>query len=153
MFYAIAVVLCITAFCIMSRPLKWGYIAVLGLSLGYAYHVKFHTYADFDEFKNLVRLFSLNTGYLVLGAVLGLLREGADDHAHYQQLRSRFLRFVCKWGAIYLVFTVVMTQLFNVVFDDESAGFIIMMVIGKYLFAACLLVRFVYRALSRKEVA
>ena len=151
MFYAIAIVLCIAAFCLMSRPLKWLYGLVFLLSLAYAYYVKFHTHTGFDEFQNLMRLLSLNLGLLAFGAILGLLREGADDTAHYHALRRSFLRFVCQWGAIYLLFTVVLTQLLSLMFGDDSAGFIIMTVAGKYLFAACVLIALIGRALARRS--
>ncbi|MGJ7515467.1 hypothetical protein ACSFE6_14200 [Pseudomonas baetica] len=103
----IGIVAALIGFAMMSRPFKLGF----GLYLAFlAYYIYLYGgKADLAQASTGLSLIFGAVGLLILGAVLGGIRSGAESEAQYLAKRKRVLLFLLKFGGAYVLFTQMLT--------------------------------------------
>ena len=103
----IGIVAALIGFAMMSRPFKMFFALYLAF-LGY-YIYLYGGNADLEEASTALSLVSGAVGLLILGAVMGGIRSGANSEAEYIAKRKRLWIFLLKFGGAYVVFTQLLT--------------------------------------------
>ncbi|WP_247254594.1 hypothetical protein [Pseudomonas moorei] len=103
----IGIVAALIGFTMMSRPFKVGFALYLAFLAYYVY--LYGGKADLAQASTGLSLIFGAVGLLILGAVLGGIRSGADSEAQYLAKRKRVLLFLLKFGGAYVLFTQVLT--------------------------------------------
>jgi len=103
----IGIVAALIGFAMMSRPFKMSFALYLAF-LGY-YIYLYGGNADLEEASTALSLVSGAAGLLILGAVMGGIRSGADSESEYIAKRKRVWIFLLKFGGAYVVFTQLLT--------------------------------------------
>lgn len=106
---AIALLVIFVGFKLMSKNMRALNGLIIGAFIAYLLYMKYGTNGSysFTEMKSLFTFISAITGALVLGITLGVLRHFSSDDESYKQRKARLFKFLIKWGAIYMCFTLV----------------------------------------------
>ncbi|WP_059441502.1 hypothetical protein [Comamonas sp. E6] len=153
MAFGLAFFLVLIAFTLMSKVSRVVMLTVVGISAVYVIWLKKYGDINFSQLKSIFQLLSINIGVLILGAIWGIMESMSNSDEEYRCRRQKFLIFLSKWGAIYLVYNFLGTKIFNIYFKDETAGFFVMRFFGGYVFAAFFVLYYLYRWRQKRSTA
>lgn len=144
---AIALLIIFIGFKLMSKNMRTLNAMVIGAFVAYLLYMKYGTNGSysFTEMKSLFTFISAITGALVLGITLGVLRHLSSDDESYKYRKARLFKFLIKWGAIYMCFTLVFRLLLVFIIGiDWDTTWAIAKFHGTNAFLVTLLIYFVW---------
>ncbi|MBB1365414.1 hypothetical protein H5154_03300 [Pseudoalteromonas sp. SR44-5] len=118
---AIALFVIYVGFKLMSKNMRTLNSILIIAFIAYMLYMKFGANGEigFYELKNFTTFISLGIGLFSLGLILGLLRFFSSDEASYENRKGKLFKFLIKWGAIYICFTLIFRLFLVVVLDLE----------------------------------
>lgn len=75
----------------------------------------------FSSVINIITIVSISAAVLVVGIILGLIRYTESDESIYIEKRNRLLKFLFKWGGIYVAVSFVIRVVAYEMLDGREA--------------------------------